>query len=275
MTTELTGSKRRALRLNIWLLKLSRHWLRVALIIIGIYATLPWVAPTLMHFGLTEPAHVLYFMYGPFCHQFAFRSFFLYGDQIAYPRAISGTTLTPYETYVMQSPEFDQALSNWVGQPGRSTFQSVDQFDPYLWTYDLQFASKDFFGDPQMGYKLTLCERDIAIYTMLFVGGLIYSIPVVRRRLRPIPIWLYVILGVDAHRHRRFQPTTRLSALQLVGAARNTADFPGRHRRLIRLDERMAGVPLPRTLVPRYKSAACGKARADRHPRLSQSSKVA
>ena len=196
MTTELTGSKRRAQRLNIWLLKLSRHWLRVALILIGIYATLPWVAPTLMHFGLTEPAHVIYFIYGPFCHQFAFRSFFLYGDQIAYPRAISGTTLTPYETYIMKSPEFDQALSNWVGQPGHSTFQSVDQFDPFLWTYDLQFASKDFFGDPRMGYKLTLCERDIAIYTMLFIGGLIYSIPVVRRRLRPIPIWLYVILGL-------------------------------------------------------------------------------
>ncbi|MCZ2095058.1 MAG: DUF2085 domain-containing protein [Anaerolineae bacterium] len=37
---------------------------------------------------------------------------------------------------------------------------------------------------------------DISIYSALFVGGLIYAIPVVRRRLRPIPIWLYVFIGI-------------------------------------------------------------------------------
>lgn len=189
-------NRSRRVRLNVWLLKLSRHWLRVALTLIGLYAGLPWAAPTLMHFGITGPAHVLYFAYGPFCHQFAFRSFFLFGDQPAYPRAISGTPLTPYEEYIMNSPEFRQALSNWVGQPGRSTFDTVDQFDPYLWTYDIQFASKDFFGDPRMGYKLAVCERDIAIYTALFFGGVIYGIPTVRRRLRPIPIWLYIVVGI-------------------------------------------------------------------------------
>ncbi len=187
--------RRNRVRLNVWLLRLSRHWLRVALVIIGTYAALPWVAPTLMHFGLDEPAHVLYFLYGPFCHQFAFRSFFLYGEQPDYPRAISGTTLKPYESYIADSPEFKQALTNYIGHPG-SAYQSMDQFDPYLWTFDLQFASKDFFGDPQMGYKLAICERDIAIYTALFFGGLIFSIPVIRRRLRPVPIWLYILLGV-------------------------------------------------------------------------------
>ena len=188
-------NRSRRIRLNIWLLKLSRKWLRVALVLIGLYAGLPWGAPTLMHFGITGPAHLLYFVYGPFCHQFAFRSFFLFGDQPDYPRAISGTTLTPYEDYISNSPEFRLALTNWVGRP-ESYFDNVDQFDPYLWTFDLQFASKDFFGDPRMGYKLAVCERDIAIYSALFFGGLIYAIPVVRRRLRPIPIWLYVFLGI-------------------------------------------------------------------------------
>jgi len=187
--------RRNRIRLNVWLLKLSRHWLRVALLIIGLYAGLPWVAPTLMHFGLDEPAHVIYFLYGPFCHQFAFRSFFLFGEQADYPRAISGTTQIPYETAIANSPEFKQALSNYVGRPG-STFPSVDQFDPYVWSFELQFASKDFFGDPQMGYKLAICERDIAIYSALFLGGLIFAIPVVRKRLRPVPIWLYIFLGV-------------------------------------------------------------------------------
>ena len=195
MTTT-TPSRPTRVRLNLWLLKLSRRWLRVALILIGIYATLPWVAPTLMHFGITGPAHLLYFAYGPFCHQFAFRSFFIFGEQAAYPRAISGTSLTPYEEYVADSPEFKQALTNWVGQPGRSMFATVDEVDPYVLSYDLQFASKDFFGDPQMGYKLALCERCIAIYTALFIGGVLYSLPFVRRRLRPVPIWLYFILGI-------------------------------------------------------------------------------
>lgn len=194
MTANQSRSTR--VRLNIWLLKLSRRWLTVALILLGIFVTLPFVAPTLMHFGLTGPAHLLYFAYGPFCHQFAFRSFFLYGDQVAYPREISGTSLTPYEDYVNNSPEFDQALTNWVGQPGRSVFASVDDFDPSVFSYELQFASKDFFGDQHMGYKLALCERCIAIYMGLFIGGLIYSIPKVRRRIRPVPIWLYILLGI-------------------------------------------------------------------------------
>ncbi len=184
------------LRLNIWLLKLSRRWLRVALVLIGLYAGLPWVAPTLMHFGLEGPAHLLYFAYGPFCHQFAFRSFFLFGEQPEYPRAISGTMLKPYEDYIANSPQFDQALSNWIGQPGRSYFQSVNEFDPYVWSFELQFASKDFFGDPQMGYKVAICERDISMYSAIFIGGLLYTLPVVRRRLRPVPIWLYLILGI-------------------------------------------------------------------------------
>lgn len=196
MTTGTPAPQRSfALRVNLWLLALSRHWLRTALIVLGIYITLPWVAPTLMHFGITGPARVVYFIYGPFCHQFAFRSFFLYGEQPIYPRSIANTPYTPYEDYIDNSPEFDDALKNWVGRP-QSRFATVEEFEPYTWSFDLQFASKDFFGTPEMGYKTTLCMRDIAIYTAMWVFGLVYSHPKVRRRLRPIPIWLYVFAGV-------------------------------------------------------------------------------
>jgi len=30
----------------------------------------------------------------------------------------------------------------------------------------------------------------------LFGGGLIYAIPYVRRRIRPLPLWIYVIVGL-------------------------------------------------------------------------------
>jgi uncharacterized membrane protein len=184
-----------ALRLNLWLLGLTRHWLRIALIALGIYAGLPWVAPTLMHFGITGPARALYFAYGPFCHQFAFRSFFLFGEQAVYPRAITGMALTPFEAYVDDSPAFDDALKNWVGRP-QSRYQTVEEFVPSEWTFDMQFASKDFFGSPEMGYKTTLCQRDVSLYSAMFIGGLLYSHPFVRRRVRPIPILLYIFAGV-------------------------------------------------------------------------------
>ncbi|MCL4250465.1 MAG: DUF2085 domain-containing protein [Anaerolineae bacterium] len=164
-------------KLNMWLLKFSRHWLRGALIIIGLYAGLPYAAPVMMKVGLTAPARVLYTLYSPMCHQMAFRSMFIFGDQLFYPRAAAGTEMTPFEAYAAHLEEF--ASVNLQG------------FD-----VGLIFAARDFVGNEQMGYKMTLCARDTAIYTFLFLGGLIYSIPYVRRRIRPVPIWLYIFLGL-------------------------------------------------------------------------------
>jgi uncharacterized membrane protein len=179
-----------AIRSNIFLLRLTRNWVRVALVIIGIYVSLPILAPVLMQVGATGPARVIYAMYGPFCHQFAFRSFFLFGEQSAYPRAIAGTDLAPFEAYAPYSPAFRESLSRYIDPA------NIDRFDYAIFSPALQFASRDFVGDERMGYKMTLCERDITIYIMLFTGGVIYSIPAVRRRLRPVPIWIYIILGL-------------------------------------------------------------------------------
>ncbi len=164
-------------RINVWLLKFSRRWLRGALIIIGLYAGLPYATPVMMKIGLDGPARVLYTLYSPMCHQMAFRSIFLFGDQLFYPRAAAGTDLVPFETYAAQLPQFDSV--------------DLQGFDSRL-----VFAARDFVGNGQMGYKMTLCARDSAIYTFLFLGGLIYSIPYVRRRIRPVPIWLYLFLGL-------------------------------------------------------------------------------
>ncbi len=175
------------LKLNRWLLRFSRRWLRWALVIVGIYASLPYVTPMLMKAGIADPARVLYTLYSPFCHQMAFRSAFLFGEQLFYPREISGTEMTPFEVYAAQSPDFqpDRVVTN-IGPLG-----DIRQFTPAL-----IFAARDFVGNETMGYKMTLCARDAAIYTAIFLGGLIYSIPDVRRRLRPAPLWLYIFLGL-------------------------------------------------------------------------------
>lgn len=188
--TSVPSEKRFALRLNFLLLSLSRHWLRVTLTILGIYASLPVVAPTLMRLGVTGPAQVIYTLYSPFCHQFAFRSIFLYGEQPFYPRYNTGSPLTPFETYVSGLPQFaPDRIYSLFGTPARVG-------DIYAFTPGFQEAAREFLGDPQMGYKMTLCARDIGIYWALFIGGLVYSRPTIRRKLRPVPIWLYVILGI-------------------------------------------------------------------------------
>lgn len=165
-------------RISLFMLSLSRHWLRVALTIIGLYAFLPFVAPTLMKLGATGPANVLYTLYSPMCHQFAFRSIFLFGDQTFYPREIAGTDLKSYEYYAAHTDGI---------RPG----VTPDEFTP-----DFFMPARAFRGDEEMGYKTALCARDVAIYVMLFLGGLIYAIPAVRRRLYPIPFWIYIIAGL-------------------------------------------------------------------------------
>lgn len=168
--------RERAIRMNRWMLKASRRWLRIALVVVGLYASLPIVAPMLMQIGWTGPANVIYTIYKPMCHQFAFRSIFLYGDQTFYPREIVGTEMASYESYINQI----DALPD-VTNP--------TDFSPSLW-----MPAREFVGNAQMGYKTALCARDVAIYVALFLGGVIFAF--VRRWLRPVPMLLYIFLGL-------------------------------------------------------------------------------
>lgn len=175
---ETPPEKKWAVRLNRWTLWSSRHYLRLMLIAVAIFVGLPFAAPILMHAGLDGPANTIYAMYSPLCHQFAFRSFFLFGEQSAYPRTEANLPgLQPYESFL---PQIEQALG------GRLDTSNLA----------LETNSRMFTGDPQMGYKVAICQRDVGIYSGLFIGGLIYAIPYVRRRLRPVPILLYIFLGL-------------------------------------------------------------------------------
>ncbi|MGQ9887791.1 MAG: DUF2085 domain-containing protein [Aggregatilineales bacterium] len=190
MTEKALTGRRAAVRLNKMALRLARNWLRIVTLVLAIYVSLPLAAPTLMNMGLGGPASLIYAVYSPFCHQFAFRSFFLYGSQPVYPRAVSRTHLVPFETYAARSPDFRAAFSHYSGIPA----EQVTAADLLLFSPALQFAARDFRGDAVMGYKMTLCERDITIYAALLVGALIFA--KVRARLRSIPLWLYAILGL-------------------------------------------------------------------------------
>lgn len=177
MTMRDESSRRRAIRMQRTVLWVSKHWLRLVIGFFGLYAGLPFLAPTLMHVGASGPASVLYTVYSPMCHQYAFRSWFLFGEQAAYPRADAGVGgLAGYEGFAVQDAHFG------------------DIPDIYTWTPELQFASRTFIGNPQMGYKVALCERDVAIYGALFLFSIGFAL--VRNRLRPVPLLLYLLLGL-------------------------------------------------------------------------------
>lgn len=174
-----------AVRLNRLTWAISRRWLTVMLLVVTLYIGLPFAAPVLMRVGATDAGQALYSLYGGLCHQMAFRSWFLFGEQTAYPRASTGITdLKPYELYL---PKIDPTIK----LPDNLPLEGIPSSEQML---DLR--AKFFNGNAEMGYKVGICQRDVAIWLALLAGGIVYSIPAVRRHVRPVPWWLYVLLGL-------------------------------------------------------------------------------
>jgi len=156
--------------------RLSRHWLALFNIVLAVYVGLPALAPALMSQGITGPARLIYTVYSPMCHQMASRSFFLFGDQYAYPRELAGTNLRPLEGFMGDIPEFaGVSPDNWV---------------------DFTVAARQFVGNEHLGYKMALCERDMAIYGFVFVGGLVYGLLRRRYDIKPLPLIAFIIIGM-------------------------------------------------------------------------------
>jgi len=62
----------------------ARHWLAVLNLFTGLFAGLPLLAPWLVATGHPTLAAPIYFAYRFVCHQRPDRSFFLFGQQVAY-----------------------------------------------------------------------------------------------------------------------------------------------------------------------------------------------
>jgi uncharacterized membrane protein len=149
---------------------ISRHYLAVVNVFMLLYFGLPVLAPVFMKAGATLPANVLYTIYKPLCHQFGFRSFFLFGEQAYYPLAEAGIS-------------------------GVKTFEEVTGFqdldNPAAFS---RFQARQFTGNETVGYKMALCERDIAIYGSIFLFGILYALT--GRRLKPLHWTLWILIGM-------------------------------------------------------------------------------
>lgn len=179
-TRRVTGRKREVvIGLDRAILWLARHWLAVLSTIVGLYAAVPFIAPVAMNAGAESVANVIYTVYSPVCHQFAFRSWFLFGDQAAYPRARAGVDrLEPFETYAAAEPAFDGI--------------DVNELDS-----DLIYAAKRFRGSERMGWKVAFCERDVAIYAALALTGVAFiALKRAGVTVPKLPFWAYILIAI-------------------------------------------------------------------------------
>ncbi len=149
---------------------ISKHYLTVLNIFMFLYAGLPFAAPTLMKLGAEVPARVIYTMYSPLCHQFAFRSFFLFGEQPYYPIKEAGVA-------------------------GVQTFEQISGHTGFSDPYSVaRLYARQYIGNPTIGYKVAFCERDVAIYASILLFGLLYAWT--GRRIPALHWMLWGLIGI-------------------------------------------------------------------------------
>jgi uncharacterized membrane protein len=149
---------------------ISKHYLALLNTIIFLYVGLPFAAPVLMKTNSQPVARVIYRIYSPLCHQFGFRSFFLFGEQFYYPTQEAG---------LVNLRTFEQVTSY------------AEVGDPYSMS---RLDARRFTGDAAVGYKVALCERDVAIYGAMLLFGLVYALT--GRRLPTLHWLLWLAFGL-------------------------------------------------------------------------------
>lgn len=151
-------------RISYWI---SKHYLAIFNLFLILYVGLPFAAPTFKKIGWNGPAQVIYKVYSPLCHQWAFRSFFLFGEQGVYPHAAAKV-------------------------PNLLTFEQVsgisDANDP------TRIQARAYEGNPVVGYKVAFCERDVAIWGAMALFGLLYA--VTGRKIPKLHWIIWILVGI-------------------------------------------------------------------------------
>jgi uncharacterized membrane protein len=151
-------------RFSYWI---SKHYLVIFNLFLLLYVGIPFLAPVFKKVGLNGPAEVVYKIYSPLCHQWAFRSFFLFGEQAYYPHAAANI-------------------------PGVLTFEQVSGITETNDPSRLQ--ARLFEGSPILGYKVAFCERDVAIWGAMALFGLVYA--ATRRSLLKLHWIVWFLVGL-------------------------------------------------------------------------------
>ena len=107
--------------------RIFRHWVAILLSLFIAFNLLPIVAPIAMKAGITPIGNLIYDLYGIISHQYANRSFFLFGEQLMY-------------------------------EPEELPLTLQDEFLPD------STALKAFRGTPELGWKMAWSDRLFAMF---------------------------------------------------------------------------------------------------------------
>jgi uncharacterized membrane protein len=114
---------------------ISRRWILLLSLVLGLYVGLPFLAPVFMQLGWSGPGRVIYFIYSWLCHQLPERSFFLFGPKFTYSLA-----------------EVQNAWRNTT--------------NPLI--------LRQFIGNTAMGWKVAWSDRMVSMFTSTWLFGLLW-----------------------------------------------------------------------------------------------------
>lgn len=134
------------------ILGLARYWFIAANLVSLTILALAFLAPALMAEGYTGAGQAIYRSLAPHDHQLPQRSYFLFGQ-------MGG----------LQTYSLEQVLA-WGADPNNL---------------------RAFVGNAEIGFKMALNERMVAIFAALVFGGLVWGLTGGRPRLSP---WLFLLL---------------------------------------------------------------------------------
>jgi uncharacterized membrane protein len=120
-------------RFDLWL---SRHWLALFNVFVGVCVVTPYLAPLFMRLGLTAIADRIYFLYVILGHQLPQRSIFLFGPKLMYS--------------LPEITAFTQSLNPLV--------------------------LKQFSGNAELGWKVAYSDRLMAWYGSFWIAALVYAV---------------------------------------------------------------------------------------------------
>lgn len=143
-------------RIAEWLAyQIIKHWLLAVNLALTLFLLPTVLAPIMMSAGLTKPAKVIYSLYSLTCHQLPERSFFM----------------GPKLTYSLEE------IRKVMGSQANSILKR-----------------RSFVGNPEMGYKIAICQRDFTIYLSILLAGLAFAL--VRDKLEPLPFAAFLVFCI-------------------------------------------------------------------------------
>lgn len=148
-------------RFSLWF---SRSYVWVISIFLILFTAIAFLPPLFERNGNSAIAAGIYKAYSILCHQLAYRSYFIGGEQIVYPRELAHIN-------------------------GILTYEEVTGSSAADIIY-----SRSLVGNSIMGYKVALCERDIAIYLSMALFGIVFE--VTGKKIKGLRWYLWFLIAL-------------------------------------------------------------------------------